>query len=352
MRVSDASDEEKTHTPLVSVVISAYNHETTIRQAIDSVINQTFPDFELIITDDGSTDRTREIIRETVAACKDARIRCDLRETNSCFACVEEAYSNALGKYIAGIGGDDAMCPEKLEKQVRFLENCDEVYQACFTWVIAEGDEENRERARDYEVLFNRENMETRDLWLQMLRTNCLCAPSVLIRRDVFLELGGYDFTMRQLQDYELWLHFLMKYRLYILPEPLTIYRATTGSISDVKKSETANARTAVEGEEILFEVIRDMPTALFAEVFPDEDPTHNTEIDICCRKVKAVFERARAVADFTIALRLFYAYRKIPGFRELFAKRYGYTRRIIHQAAGETSVYAAVQHWMKEAGG
>ncbi len=335
---------------MVSVVISCYNHEGYIRQAIESVIGQSYTDLELIITDDGSADRSRDIIRETVERYQDARIHCDLRETNTCFACVEDAYHAARGKYIAGIGGDDAMLPGRLEKQVTYLENNENDCQACFTWIEAAGDSQNESRAKDYEALFNRENMSTADMWKQMLETNCLCAPSALIRRDVFEVLGGYDFSMRQLQDYELWLRFLMRYKLYIMPEKLTLYRAVTGSISDVRTSPVANARTATEGEEILYETIRDLPEHLVEEIWPDADPTHHTPTDIQCRKVKAMFERARAVADFQVALRLCYHYRRDPGFSELMESRYGYSRRIIHQAAGEASVYAAVQHWMSEA--
>ncbi len=107
--------------PKVSVLMPAYNVEKYIGEAIDSVLNQTFTDFEFIIINDGSTDNTAKIIKQY--AKKDKRIRFIDRQINKGFiATLNECLDNAIGEYVAKMDSDDISLPARLEKQVSFLE--------------------------------------------------------------------------------------------------------------------------------------------------------------------------------------------------------------------------------------
>ena len=106
-------------TPLVSVAMPAYNSEEYVKQAIDSVLAQTFSDFELIIVNDGSSDRSKEIILSYT----DERIRYLENEKNlGIVKTRNRCIANAAGKYIAVLDNDDIALPFRLEEQVRFLE--------------------------------------------------------------------------------------------------------------------------------------------------------------------------------------------------------------------------------------
>lgn len=117
--------------PLVSVRIPSYNHEKYIFECISSVLNQTYKNYEIVIVDDCSTDRTLEIIREF----KDSRVKVDSLSINfGMNVAVEECMSSCNGEYIANMCSDDLWAPTKLEKQVLFLEQ-NKSYDAVFTGV-------------------------------------------------------------------------------------------------------------------------------------------------------------------------------------------------------------------------
>ena len=327
--------------PMVSVVLPCYNHEKYIEEAIDSVMNQTYQDFELIITDDGSTDRSRELIQNKIEQYgHDPRIRFYPNDENTCFLNIENAFACARGKYIASISGDDMMMPEKLKRQVDFLEQNADRYKSCFTWVKCIGDDDHKKQF--FEQLFNRPGIASTDLLRQMLlHGNCLNAASYMIRTDVYRKLGGQSFAYRQLQDYDLWLRYLLHEELYVIQEPLTCYRVVAGSVSDAASSPDQQIRDMVEHENIIFEVMSAMDEPVLDRLFPDPDPTHHTETDCCCRKIKVMLDHMEENALFgMVALRLFYQYRTVEGFIEALEK-YGISRRKMHAYAAERSSYA-----------
>ena len=106
-------------TPKVSVVMASYNHEAFVREAIGSVLNQSYQDFELVITDDGSADGTVKAIQSV----SDPRIRLNVfKENQGACAAVNDALARARGDYIAVLNSDDYFLPGKLEKQVAFVD--------------------------------------------------------------------------------------------------------------------------------------------------------------------------------------------------------------------------------------
>ncbi|MBR4927350.1 MAG: glycosyltransferase family 2 protein, partial [Alphaproteobacteria bacterium] len=111
----------KSVAPLVSVVMPVYNRENYVKEALDSILNQSFQDFEVIVVDDGSTDKTLSVLQEYAE--KDSRIHVYAHEKNCGVGCARNtAQSHAIGKYLAIMDSDDVMVPQRLERQVRAME--------------------------------------------------------------------------------------------------------------------------------------------------------------------------------------------------------------------------------------
>lgn len=212
--------------PKVSVLLSNYNGEKHLDEAILSVLNQTYKDFEFIIIDDASTDFSKKVIESY----EDVRIKKYYADKNRNIAfSLNLALSMASGEYIARIDGDDVWELNKLENQIQYMENHPEC-GACFTKVniIDEYSIVDNERFNEYYQLFNNAKNKTQKEWLRFFfyHGNCLCHPSVLIRRSILDNVGGgYRIAYVPAEDYELWTRIVMKYPIHILEEKLVRYR-------------------------------------------------------------------------------------------------------------------------------
>lgn len=212
-----------TQQPLVSTVISTYNGAKYIRKAIDSVLNQTYKNIELIIADDCSTDDTQKIISEYLK--KDPRIRTFRNETNmGSYKSLNKAIGVSKGKYIANLDDDDIwITPKKIEKQVEFMEK-NKDYGLVGGGMI-KIDTKNNEIAR---FLFL-ENDE--DLRKSILSANNLFAhSSVLFRKDIWEKAGGYNGLFDYSADMDLWLKMGKLSKMHNLREYLINYLEKEGS--------------------------------------------------------------------------------------------------------------------------
>ena len=208
----------------VTVVIPSYNHAKFIGAAIQSVLEQTFQDFEILIRDDGSTDNSIEIIQQF----SDPRINVAVNAVNmGGTSNLNKLIEEANGEYIALLNSDDYWLPTKLEKQVNFLENNPE-YGAVFTRAtVIEEDGSLLENINNfYYNIFDQQNRSRQD-WLNYFyyNGNCLCHPSVLVRAGVYREIGSYDRLMSSLPDFDMWVRICLKYQIYILEDKLTCFR-------------------------------------------------------------------------------------------------------------------------------
>ena len=212
--------------PKVSVILSSYNHGSYIAEAIQSVLNQTFVDFELLIFDDGSSDNSRDVIRSF----KDERIKLLLSEINrGPIVAAREALGEAAGEYIAVHHSDDVWEPTKLAKQVEFLDKHHD-YAACFTlvkFIDESGNVFEPEEGSFYRTVFQQTN-RTRAEWLRQLffYGNCLCHPSAMIRRQLYGQYGLMETDgLWQLPDYFMWVKILLNKPIYIIQDALTRFR-------------------------------------------------------------------------------------------------------------------------------
>ena len=202
--------------------MAVYNGEKYLRHAIDSLLAQTFTDFEFIIVDDGSTDATSQIIQ----GYDDERIRFIQNEENiGLTRSLNKGLALAGGEYIARMDGDDVSLPDRLAKQVAFMEANHEV-GACGTWA--------RDIDQAGKVIRNREALTGDDLDSFYWRVSPLIHPTVMFRFTPSLG-PWYDETVPVAQDYDLWLRIRAEQRLSNLPEYLLLYRVHEESITAAK---------------------------------------------------------------------------------------------------------------------
>jgi glycosyltransferase involved in cell wall biosynthesis len=207
---------------LVSVLMSAYNSEAYLAEAIESVLNQTFTDFEFIIIDDGSKDSTLSIIQKYQA--KDARIVVDSHENMGLGNSLNRAIKTAKGAWIARMDADDIMLPNRLEEQVKYLQAHPTVdVLSCWAYYI-------NHQGRTIGKLSHPTDLQTKEDNKRYFTENKLVHilhPGVMMRKDAVLNLGGYKPIVPS-QDIELWNRLiehgyyfvcthqiLMKYRIH-----------------------------------------------------------------------------------------------------------------------------------------
>ena len=255
--------------PRISVIIPAYNHERYVAEAIQSVLNQTYQDFEIVITDDGSTDNTVNIIKNFTS---DPRIKLFCFEKNRGAAvaannCVKEAQ----GEFIAMLSSDDVFLPHKLEMQIAFLEQHPEI-GAVFGYAQVIDEEGNLfEKNHFYKNIFLQPN-RTRFEWLNyfFFHANCLCHPSALIRKVCYEDIGYYDQRFAQLPDFDFWVRLCTKYEIYIIEEELIKFRVrdNEANVSGVKPE--TNKRTQLEMKQVLNHYFLPEIKDNFAQIFPE----------------------------------------------------------------------------------
>lgn len=186
---------------LISVIMSVYNAESTLSNAIKSILNQSMTDFEFIIIDDGSSDKSLEIIYNYQI--KDKRIIILKNKVNiGLTKTLNKAIQVASGKYIARQDADDISLSNRLEKQLNFLDN-NEDYVFCGTNGFRKQTNEELLKFFDYH-----------DIKKNLILKNCFVHPSIMIRNEAFKKYGFYDESYRFAQDYELWCRLIYKYNL------------------------------------------------------------------------------------------------------------------------------------------
>lgn len=255
---------------LVSIVIPSYNHEKYISETIESVLNQTYQNFEIVITDDGSSDNTVDIIKKF----SDSRIKLFVFEENkgACSA-LNNCIINSEGKYVACLNSDDVWEPDKLEKQVKFL---DENPEAAVVFSKAEIIDENGKKFKDknhfYYSIFEQGNRNNAE-WLRyfFLEGNCLCHPSALLRRSIHDEIGLYNENLANLYDLEMWVRICLKHDIHILDEKLTKFRVRDegANASSGEKPEN-RIRTRFEYKQIIGHYLTVDDMDFFLRIFPD----------------------------------------------------------------------------------
>ncbi|MBW4594433.1 MAG: glycosyltransferase [Brasilonema angustatum HA4187-MV1] len=224
--------------PKVSVIIPAYNAMAYLKETVESVLKQTFTDFEVLIVDDGSSDRTVEWVSQI----KDPRVQLISQQNQGSSGARNTGISAALGEYIALLDADDIWEPTKLEKQVRYLEE-NSLVGLVDTWTVLI-DQQGKSTGR---VVVS--HAEGDDVWKQLVqfKTVCACDSTPLIRRSCFETVGLFNRELPFLEDLDMWIRLASRYRFAVIKEVLVRYRQYPGSKSTNCQGTLEAFRTIVE---------------------------------------------------------------------------------------------------------
>ncbi len=280
--------------PRISVVLAVYNHEQFVGQTIESIIGQSFEDWELIIIDDCSKDGSADVVRKYIqgpshhscpsgtggprpADHEDERIRFYQAEKNrGTVRTFNELLKKARGEYVAFIGSDDIWHSGKLQEQIEYMEQHKET-AVCFSWAefIDENgrlySEDEKECDYDTQIFMHKNRTQGEVLRCFFDSANYFCHPSALIRSEVIREIGGFDLRFRQLHDFEYWVRVLQKSPVHIIQKPLVQYRRLStenDSLSAVNKQNMI--RFMNEIQTIIYTMIKEMNRDIFCEAFHD----------------------------------------------------------------------------------
>lgn len=217
---------------LISIILPTYNGGKYIKRSIESVISQSYDNWELLIVDDGSTDNTENIVREYMG--KDKRIIYLKNKYNlGIQKTLNKGLKEAKGEYIARIDDDDEWIDkDKLKKQIEFLENNKDLV-LIGTGVIVVNE-------NGIEMLRYLLPEKDSDIRSRILGKNCFVHSSVMFRKESALALGGYDESKdsRHIEDYDLWLKLGTKGKFHNLPLYSVKFALREGSLSSVNKIE------------------------------------------------------------------------------------------------------------------
>jgi glycosyltransferase involved in cell wall biosynthesis len=227
--------------PAVSVVMSVHNGQKYLRDAVESILNQTFRNFEFIVIDDGSTDNSKEILEEYAA--KDRRIRLISRENRGITKSLNEGSALARGEFIAHMDADDVSLPERLVKQVAHLEK----NQIC----VAVGGQALRidcdgDPINVWEVPISHETVDSHHITGGV---GGMIHPAVTIRLNALTDIGGYDERLSASSDLDLWLRLAEVGELTNLPDVVLKYRVHFYSITMGKRLLQTNTANQVISE-------------------------------------------------------------------------------------------------------
>ena len=204
--------------PTVSIIMPTYNAAQYVTASIDSALNQTYKSAEIIVVDDGSTDETVERVRAYGN-------RVTLYQQNNAGAAVarNQGAKLAIGQWLAFLDADDLWAPDKLERQLNHVS--DLAWSHTDWFFIGTGQSgtiTGSSRAPQYGG----------SILPELIVCNFIGTSTLIVRREVFLEMGGFDPTLRALQDWDLWLRIASKYDLAYLADPLVYYRVHALSTS------------------------------------------------------------------------------------------------------------------------
>ncbi|MCS6814231.1 MAG: glycosyltransferase [Cyanobacteria bacterium] len=210
--------------PTISVIMPVYNADRYVAQAVESILTQTFADFEFLIVDDGSTDRSLKILRHYAA--QDDRIHLTSRPNTGYVIALNEMLRLAKGEFIARMDADDVALPDRFQRQVAFLRQHPEVVCVGGSHDIIDA------QGRLLTTLKLPESNEEIQR-LALAGHGSICHPCAMIRRSTIIAIGGYNEAMMPAEDLDLWLRLGELGQLANLPEPVLRYRLHMKSVSE-----------------------------------------------------------------------------------------------------------------------
>jgi len=202
---------------MISIIVPTYNRADLLPQAVESVMKQTYSNWELLIVDDGSTDNTEQALQKYLSN-KIRYVKCPHSGLPAIVRNV--GIREARGKWIAFLDSDDVWLPEKLERQIQIIRNRPDVSLVCTNTYRKTNDDEMKE-------YFSIPDKKASIYLESLLLENFVVTSTVLVSKDCLLGMGGYNESpdFQAVEDYDLWLRLSMNHKIEYLSEPLVIYR-------------------------------------------------------------------------------------------------------------------------------
>ena len=262
----------------LSVILPAYNAEKTIERAINSILNQTYSDFELVIINDGSEDDTHKLISKY----KDRRIRyLPYRINRGLISVLNESLGIAKGQFIARQDADDESVARRLEAQMRVLYKSNEIGVIGSATILRNGRNE---------VVGSYRYPETPMVsqWQTLFKTP-LAHSTVIARKQLVIDAGGFDKDYKYAEDYELWTRAIGLGKIVSLPDKL-VYYCVEGGVSEKRRSEQDKMHIKIAskkiskhiGQPVKPEVVRALALSVDRREEIISPETADLSIDLC----------------------------------------------------------------------
>jgi len=196
--------------PLVSIILPTYNRDWVITQAIDSVLAQSYTNFELIIIDDGSTDKTTDVIKSY-----EGKLQYVYTKNSGVAKARNRGISISKGKFIAFIDSDDTWEPQKLAKQILFLSK-NPSYGLCYC-----GAQYFHNKNLERDTISHYKNIKNGFIFSELLKQPSIATPTVIIRADIIENVGTFNEKFKLFEDRDLWLRVALNNKIHFVPELL-----------------------------------------------------------------------------------------------------------------------------------
>ncbi|MFD2513714.1 glycosyltransferase [Pontibacter locisalis] len=212
--------------PLVSIICLCYNHEHFLREALDSVMRQTYPNMEVIVVDDMSTDGSMSILSEYLQQHPEIKFISTGRNIGNC-AAFNLGWRASKGAFIIDFATDDVLLPERVSQQVEAFDRLEQSYGVVYT------DAEYISDAGKHLYYHSQKYRPAPDgeVFAEVLARYFICPPTMLIRREVFEKLNGYDETLA-FEDFDFWIRSARTFKYYYLNRVTTKRRIHTSALS------------------------------------------------------------------------------------------------------------------------
>jgi glycosyltransferase involved in cell wall biosynthesis len=307
--------------PLISVLVPTYNHEKYIAETVRSVLGQTFADLEAVVVDDGSTDRTGEVVRSFA----DPRVRYFRQTNQGPSVTTNTGLAACRGEYVALMSGDDVLHPDRLRRQL-------EAYRRGTTRLLFAGVEYIDDDGHPLEGDFHPDILKDTHLRrVQHLERLFFAGPAFygvtgFSERRVLTECGPYDPALFQTQDYARWITLLKKYDIEVLPDRLYRFRIRTGweNLSGPQVEKQVRARTE------LFLVMQSFFDGMSSDLFRDAFRAHlvrpgpATDAELACEQA-FLYLRSSLPLNQLIGVERLYRLLQGPDGNEALRRGYGF---------------------------
>jgi len=214
--------------PLVTVICICYNHARFVTEALDSVLNQTYPDIELIVIDDGSTDGSGKVIKKWMASHREATMILNGKNLGYCKT-FNKAWQISKGTLFVDLSADDVLLPNRIEEGVKTIEQAGEDFGVTFS--DAQYIDEQGNPLWLHSEKYPHSSIPKDDVYKEVIERYFICSPTMMFRKSVLDSLNGYDESLA-FEDFDFWIRASRNFKFIYSPEVLVKKRIVSTSMS------------------------------------------------------------------------------------------------------------------------